>query len=83
MWKKWRQLKLDFFGKVDLIKSTALLTMSVDVVGEEEVELSDRHVDVVRVDAQSGMEAVRRLFQPLPVGAFQWNCLEQDYLDQI
>ena len=36
-----------------------LLTVRVDVVGEEEVELPHRNVDVVWVDAESRVEAVR------------------------
>ena len=39
-----------------------LLTVRVDVVGEKEVELSYRDVDVVGVDAESWVEAVWRLF---------------------
>ena len=38
-----------------------LLTVGVDEVGEEEVELPDGDVDVVGVDTEAGVEAVRRL----------------------
>ena len=57
--------------------------MRVDVVCEEQVEFSDRHVDVVRVDTQSRMETVRGLLKPLPIGALQGYSLEQDNLDQV
>ena len=63
--------------------SHALLTGWIDVVGEEEVELSDWDVDVVWVDAEAGMKTIRRLFQSLAVRALQGNGLEQDHLDQV
>ena len=44
-----------------------LLTVSVDVVGEEEVKLPDGHVDVVGVDAKGRVETVRRFLQPLSI----------------
>ena len=44
-----------------------LLTVSVDVVGEEEVKLPDGHVDVVGVDTKGRVETVRRLLQPLSI----------------
>ena len=57
--------------------------MGVDIVGEEEVELPDGDVDVVGVDTEAGVEAVRRLLQPLTVRALQGDSLEQDDLHQV
>ena len=59
------------------------LTGWIDVVGKKEIQFSDWDVDVVWVDAESRMKAVWRLFKPLTVGALQWNCLEQDDLNQV
>ncbi len=64
-------------------KTKAFLTLRVDVVGEEEIELSHRHVDMVRVDAQSRVQTVRGLLQALAVGALQRHCLEEDDLHQV
>ena len=57
--------------------------MNVNKVSEEEVELSDRDVDVVGVDAEIWMKTIRRLLQSLAVRALQGNGLEQDHLDQV
>ena len=57
--------------------------MSVDVVGEEEVKLPDRDVDVVGVDAEGGVETVWRLLQSLSVRRLKGNGLEEDDLDQV
>ena len=57
--------------------------MNVDKVGQKEIQFSDWDVDVVRVDAESWMKAVRRLFEPLAVCALQGYGLEQDHLDQV
>ena len=57
--------------------------MGVDVVGQEEVELPDGDVDVVRVDAEGGVEAVWRLLKSLPVGGLKRDCLEEDDLDKV
>ena len=43
------------------------LVMCVDKIGKEEVELPDGDVDVVGVDTEAGVEAVRRLLQSFPV----------------
>ena len=45
------------------------LTMRIDIVGKEEVQLPDGDVDVVRVDAEARVEAVGRLFKALTVCA--------------
>ena len=52
-------------------------------VSQIEVEFSDGHVDVVRVDAQRRMDAVGRLLQPLAVGALQRNGAKQDHHDEV
>ena len=57
--------------------------MRVDKVGKEEVQLTHGYVDVVGVDAQVGMQTIRRLLQPLAVCRFQRNGFEEDHLDQI
>ena len=57
--------------------------MRVDKVGKEEVQLTHGYVDVVGVDAQVGMQTIRRLLQPLTVCRFQRNGFEEDHLDQI
>ena len=59
------------------------LTVGVDVVGQEEVELPDGDVDVVRVDTEAGVQTVGRLLQPLPVCALQGNSFEENHLDQV
>ena len=60
-----------------------LLTVSIDIVGQEEVELPHGDVDVVGVDAEARVEAVGRLLQPLSVCALQRDCLEEDHLHQV
>ena len=67
----------------DMSATRLLLTVRVDVVGQEEVQLPNGHVDVVGVDAESGMETIGRLFQPLSVRTLQGHCLEQNHLHQI
>ena len=57
--------------------------MRVDKVGKEEVQLTHGYINVVRVDAQVGMQTIRRLLQPLTVCRFQRNGFEEDHLDQI
>ena len=57
--------------------------MRVDKVGKEEVQLTHGYVDVVGVDAQVGMQTIRRLLQPLAVCRFQRNGFEEDQWDQI
>ena len=58
-------------------------TCRIDVVGEEEVELPDADVDVVRVDAETRVQTIGRLFQALTVCALQWHRFEQDNLDKV
>ena len=55
--------------------------MCADVVSEEEVELPDGDVDVVRIDTETRMKTVRRLLQSLPVCTLQRNSFEQYNLD--
>ena len=57
--------------------------MRVDVVGQEEVELPHRNVDVVWVDAEARVEAVGRLFQALSISTLQGDGLEEDHLNQV
>ena len=57
--------------------------MRVDKVGKEEVQLTHGYINVVRVDAQVGMQTIRRLLQPFTIRRFKWYCFEQDYLDQV
>ena len=57
--------------------------MSVDVVGEEEVELPDGDVDVIGVDAEGGVETVWGFLQSLPVRRLKGNRLEEDDLDKV
>jgi len=59
------------------------LTVNVDKVGEEEIELSDWDVDVVGIDAEIWVKTIGRLLQSLAIGALQRNSLEQDHLDKI
>ena len=59
------------------------ITMRVDKVGKEEVQLTHGYINVVRVDAQVGMQTIRRLLQPFTIRRFKWYCFEQDYLDQV
>ena len=72
---------LENFLLKDFLSTT--LTVCVDIVGQEEIQLPDGDVDVVRVDTERGMEAVGGLFQPLPVSALQGDSLEQDHLHQV
>ena len=44
--------------------------MRVDKVGKEEVQLTHGYIDVVRVDAQVGMQTIGRLLQPFAIGGF-------------
>ena len=57
--------------------------MNVDKVGQKEIQFSDWDVDMIRVDAQVGVETVRWLFEPLAIGALQRNRLEQDDLNKV
>ena len=50
--------------------------MGADVISEEEIQLPDGDVDVVRIDAETRMETVRRLLQSLPVCTLQRNSFE-------
>ena len=52
-------------------------------VSQVEVEFSDGDVDVMRIDAERRMNAVRRLLQPLSVGALQRNGAKQDHHHQV
>ena len=42
--------------------------MREDKVGQIEVELANRDIDVVRIDTEVRKDTVGRLFQSLPVG---------------
>ena len=68
---------------VVILLSLAHLVVSVDKVGEEEVELPDRDVDVIGVDTEGGVEAVWGLLQSLPIRRLKGNCLEEDNLDEV
>ena len=57
--------------------------MCADVVSEEEVQLPDGDVDVIRIDTETRMKTVRRLLQSLPVCTLQRNSLEQNDLYQV
>ncbi len=63
-------------GVIIVLLSFAQLVVSIHKVSEEEVELLDGDIDVVRVDAEAGVEAVRRLLQPLAVSRLEWDGLE-------
>jgi hypothetical protein len=68
----------------DFLKNVhCAVTVGVDVVGQEEVQLPHRDIDVVGVDTEAGVEAVRGLFQPLSIRALQGHSLEQDHLHQV
>ena len=84
MWNVEQQRLLGVYSsEVILLKLYYLHTVSIDEISEEEVELPDGDVDVVRVDTEAGVQAVRRLLQPLPVRALQGNSFEQNHLDQV
>lgn len=61
----------------------SISTLTVNKVGQVQVQLTHRHINVVRVDAQTGLGALGILLQPFAVGALQWNGLEQDHHHQI
>ena len=68
---------------VIILHSLTHLVVSVDKVGEEEVELPDGDVDVIGVDAEGGVEAVWGFLQSLPVRRLKGNRLEEDDLDKV
>ena len=53
-----------------IVKWWNTITMWVDKVGKEEVQLTHGYIDVVRVDAQVGMQTIGRLLQPFTIGRF-------------
>jgi hypothetical protein len=57
--------------------------MTVDEIGEIQVQLPDGHVDVVRIDTEAGMQTFRRLFQPLAIRALQRDGFEQNHHHQV
>lgn len=64
-------------------RCSLLLTVTINEVGQVQVQFSDGYVYMVRVNTEARMRALGRLFQAFPVGAFQWNSFEQDHHDQI
>ena len=46
------------------------ITMRVDKVGKEEVQLTHGYINVVRVDAQVGMQTIGGFLQPFAIGGF-------------
>ena len=53
-----------------IVKWWNTITMWVDKVGKEEVQLTHGYIDVVRVDAQVGMQTIGGLLQPFTIGGF-------------
>ena len=58
-------------------------TVAVNEVSEIEIQFSDGYVDMMRINTERRMDAVRRLFQPLSVGAFQRDGAEQYHHDEV
>ena len=61
------QLTFQVESLIFLLLCLAQLVAGVDKVGEEEVKLPDGDIDVVGVDTETWMQAVRRLLQPFAV----------------
>lgn len=78
-----QQCSVNHDGRSEISPIVRTLTVAVDEVGQVQIQLADGHVDVVRVDAQAGVRAFRRLLQTLAVGALQRNRLEQDHHHQV
>lgn len=57
--------------------------MRKDVCCEIEIQLTNRDIDVVRIDTEVGMEAKVGLFESLAVRGLQWNCFEEDDHDEV
>ena len=55
----------------------------MDEVRQIKVEFSHRHVDMVRIHTEGRTEAVRRLLQPLSVGALQRNGAKQYHHHEV
>lgn len=76
----WRK---SFLSTEEPRRKSGALTIAVNEVGQVEVQLPDRHWDVVWVDTEVGVHAFRRLLQPLTICALQGNGLEEDDHHQI
>lgn len=59
------------------------ITVTRDKISEIEIQFPDGNVDVVGIDAEARLRALRSLLQSFSVCRLQWDRLEKDHHNQV